>query len=68
MASKIGVMPKLDKAYQAECDLRTLIEAKKIMADKGRFNAALKKRKEMMADHQKEMAAIQSLDEEKGEY
>lgn len=65
---KTASIGKMDKAYQAECDLRTLIEAKKIMADKGRFNAAMKKRKEVMAQHKDEMAAIQSLDEEKGEY
>jgi hypothetical protein len=49
----------MDKDYQAECDLRTLVEAKKIMADKPRLTAAMKKRKAAMA----EMAA---LDEKKG--
>lgn len=40
---------KMDKDYQAECDMRSLIEAKKIMADKPRYAAALKKCKEQMA-------------------
>jgi hypothetical protein len=39
----------MDKDYQAECDMRSLIEAKKIMADKPRYAAALKKCKEQMA-------------------
>lgn len=49
-----------DKEYQAQCDLRTLIEARKIMADKPRLNAAMKKRKD-------EMAALTALDSKKGD-
>jgi hypothetical protein len=36
-----------DKGYQAESDLRTLIEAQKIMSDKGRIAAAMAKHGEM---------------------
>lgn len=39
--------PSVDKGWQAECDLRTLIDAQKIMADKSRFAAAMAKHKEM---------------------
>ena len=59
MAGKAMTMPKMDKDYQADCDLRTLIEAKKIMADKARYAAAMKKRKEAMA-------SMASLDDKKG--
>lgn len=38
-----------DKDFQAEQDLRTLIEAEKIRHDKTRKAAAMKKHKEMMA-------------------
>ena len=58
MASKTS-LAKMDKEYQAEGDLSTLIEAKKIKADKPRYAAAMKKRKE-------KMAMMQSLDMEKG--
>ena len=36
-----------DKEWQAEADLRTLIEAQKIMQDKGRMAAAMAKHGEM---------------------
>jgi hypothetical protein len=42
--------PMQDKDWQAECDLRTLIDAEKIKKDKARHSAALKKHAEMMAD------------------
>ena len=42
-------MPGMDKDWQAESDLRTLIEAEKIRKDKGRMAAAMKKRAEMTA-------------------
>ena len=61
MASK-GTMPKMDKVdkeYQAECDLRTLVEAEKIRKDKPRLTSAMKKRKE-------QIAALQKVDEKKG--
>lgn len=41
--------PQMDKDWQAECDLRTLIDAEKIKKDKARHAAALKKHAEMMA-------------------
>jgi hypothetical protein len=37
-----------DADWQAEQDLRTLIDAAKIRADKTRFKAAMKKREEMV--------------------
>lgn len=40
--------PMVDKEYQAECDLRTLIDAEKIKKDKPRLSAAMKKHEEMM--------------------
>lgn len=36
-----------EKDWQAESDLRTMIEAEKIKADKPRLKAAMAKRKEM---------------------
>lgn len=38
---------ELNKDWQAEDDLRTLIRAQEIKADKGRLRAALAKRDEM---------------------
>ena len=38
-----------DKTYQAEADLRTLVDAELIKKDKKRFAAAMKVRKEKMA-------------------
>lgn len=35
--------PTIDKSFQAECDLRTLVEADKIMRDSKRFAAAKRK-------------------------
>ena len=43
-------MPQTNKDYEAESDLRTLIEAVKIKKDKKRHAAAMKKRGEMKAD------------------
>jgi len=42
-----------DKDFEAENDLRSLIEAEKIKRDKKRFSAAMKKRKEMKANLEK---------------
>lgn len=42
-----------EKEYQAEGDLRTLIEAEKIKRDKNRFSAAMKKRDSMKKDMEK---------------
>lgn len=36
------MMMKMDKKYQAECDMRSLMEAKAIQADKSRMAAAKK--------------------------
>lgn len=47
MSKKKGSEPAIDKHWQAESDLRTLIEAQKIMQDKPRFTAAMAKHKEM---------------------
>lgn len=52
-------MAKMDKEYQAECDLRTLIEAEKIKKDKPRHTAAMKKR-------DAEMMALANVDKQKG--
>ena len=49
----------MDKEYRAGNDLSALIEAEKIRADKPRYAAAMKMRKE-------KMALMQSLDMEKG--
>lgn len=51
-------MPHLgdsDKDYQAESDLRALVEAQKVRADKGRLKAA-------MAMAKKQMAALKSVE------
>lgn len=45
-----GEMPGMDKDYQAECDLRTLIDAEKIKKDKKRHAAAMAAHKKAMAD------------------
>lgn len=52
--------PMSDKQYQAQCDLRCLIEAEKIKKDKGRLAAAMKLKKS-------EMAALAALDQKKGD-
>ncbi len=52
-------MTKVDKEYQAECDLRSLIEAEKIRKDKARLSAAMKSR-------EKQMMALAAIDKEKG--
>jgi hypothetical protein len=51
-------MVRQEKKWQAEHDLRTLIEAEKIKKDKPRFNAALKAHAEAV----KEMAKVQKED------
>ena len=43
--SKVGSFPS-DADFQAENDMRTLIDAEKIKKDKGRMSAAMKKGKE----------------------
>jgi len=48
--SKADNMPKpmgMDNDFQAECDLRCLIDAEKIRKDKGRLARAMKKHREM---------------------
>ena len=42
-------MPAMDKQWQAESDLRCLIDAEKIKKDKKRYAAAMKAHKEQMA-------------------
>jgi hypothetical protein len=51
-------MAKQEKKWQAESDLRTLIEAEKIKKDKPRFAAALKAHGEAV----KQMAKVQKED------
>lgn len=55
----VGPSGKEMDEYQAECDLRTLIEAEKIKADKKRIAAAMKKKAEMQK-------ALTSIDKSKG--
>ena len=43
-------MAKQERDWQAEADVRTLIEAEKIKKDKTRLATAMKKHKEMVAD------------------
>ena len=47
MSKKSNAVAGPDKDWQAESDLRTLMEAQKIMADKGRLAAAMAKHGEM---------------------
>ncbi|WP_395451187.1 hypothetical protein ACHMW7_16175 [Aminobacter sp. UC22_36] len=48
MASKsMGCSPMIDKEWEAESDLRSLIEAEKVKADPARLKAAMKKQAEM---------------------
>jgi hypothetical protein len=54
MASKANAIGMPDD-YQAECDLRTLIDAEKIKADKSRLKAA-------MAKHAAQKKAIDAID------
>jgi hypothetical protein len=44
----MAAVTKMDKEYQADCDLRTLIEAAKIKKDKSRLGPAMRKHREMM--------------------
>lgn len=46
-------MDKEEKRWRAESDLRTLIEAEEIRADKPRLKAAMNIRKEKMASMKK---------------
>jgi len=46
------------KKHEAECDLRTLIDAARIKKDKARYAAAMKARTE-------QMAAMQAIGDEK---
>lgn len=49
--AKSGAMPMgMDKDWQAECDLRCLIDAEKIKRDKKRYTAAMAAHKKMKAD------------------
>ena len=48
MANNSPAMPDM-KDYQAESDLRCLIDAEKIKKDKARYAAAMAKHKEMRA-------------------
>ena len=50
MAKTAAAVGEMDKRWQAESDLRCLIDAEKIKRDKGRLAAAMKKKKEMAAD------------------
>ena len=45
-SKSVGVDVPLDTDWQAENDMRTLIDAEKIKKDKGRMSAAMKKGKE----------------------
>lgn len=53
-------MDKMDKDYEAENDLKALIEAEKIKKDKKRYAAAMKK-------HTEQMAALKAVGAKKGE-
>lgn len=48
VTSKTMKMSKEEQSWRAEDDLRTLMEAKKIKADKGRYQAAIAKGRERM--------------------
>lgn len=45
-SSGAAVAPGMDPEYQAECDMKTLIDAEKIKKDKTRLTAAMKKARE----------------------
>ena len=55
-----GEMPGMDKNWQAECDLRCLIDAEKIKKDKKRYAAAMKA-------HKEQMAALKNVSDEKAD-
>lgn len=59
-------MSGMDKDYQADSDLRCMIEAEKIKQDKTRFRAAMKKQKEMLAALQ-DIGDAKDMAEEKGD-
>ncbi len=48
--AKKAAMPKEEQDWQAENDLRTLIEAEKIKGDPKRLKAAMAKKREMSKD------------------
>lgn len=51
--AKESQMSAQEKEWQAESDLRTLIDAEKVKKDKSHLDAAMKKQKEMKADLEK---------------
>jgi hypothetical protein len=56
-----ALMPSMDKRYQAECDARTIAEAKAIMSDPGRMKAAASAAKGMVADKTKELQGLKQV-------
>lgn len=54
-----------DKKWQAECDARTLAEAKVIQSDKNRVTAAQKAAKEMSTKMEKECNALKTVAKKK---
>jgi len=50
-----------DKKWMAECDARTLAEAKAIQMDRKRVNAACKAAKKMVDEKMKEAKAMQAV-------
>ena len=50
---KVNAISAEEKNWRAEDDLRTLIEAEKIKADKSRLRAAMAKKKEQMKQLEK---------------
>lgn len=57
MTKSKGKMSAEEKAYQAEWDLKTLIEAEKIKKDKSRLSAAMKA-------HAEQMKSLQSIEKD----
>jgi hypothetical protein len=49
-SNKSMAVPSVDKDWQAESDMRTLVLANEIRSDKERFKRALKYAKDMMDD------------------
>ena len=66
MAKGMMAMSSMDKDFQADSDLRCLIEAEKIKQDKPRFRAAMKKQKEMLSALQ-DIGNAKDMAEEKGD-
>ena len=50
-----------DKAWQGQCDARTLAEAKVIMSDKKRLNAAAQEASKMAEKQMEEAKAMKSI-------